>query len=302
MKKISIILCTISLIYSGTSFAQNIKQQHKVNIISSGLTFNEGIVEEDGKIYVSNFGGNQLNPLNTDGKGYISILKGGKAVPFIPANGNLNAPKGMAIEDGFLYIADVQAVMVYDMKNVNAAPKKLMLPEGNLFVNDIVIEDGMAYISVTNTGKIFKMSVKNPAFINEDMIQEFASVVGANGLIIEDDVMYVASYPADGKTVADNVIYVISDLNNPKPQKLISRSGQYDGLVYDEADNDKDFDKLYFTNWVNSEVGYINMRSREIVILDINNYKFGGPADMILENGKLYISDLVNSKVIMVKI
>ena len=302
MKKNLIILCVIMLANLGVSSAQDTKKPYKAKITSGGLVFNEGIVEDNDNIYVSNFGGAKLNPLNTDGKGYISLLKGDKAVAFIPAKGDLNAPKGMAIEDDYLYVADVQAVMVYDMKNIKAKPIKLNLPAGNLFVNDIVIEDNFAYISVTNSGKIFKMNISNPALLNDSMLQEYATVIGANGLIIEDDVMYVASYPADGKTTSDNVIYVISDLNNPNPQKLITRPGQYDGLAFVEAERDKDSDKLYFSNWVNGEIGYVNMRNREVVILDIVNYKFGGPAEMIYDNGKLYISDLVNSKIITIKL
>lgn len=57
------------------------------------------------------------------------------------------------------------------------------MPEGNLFVNDIVISGSSAYVSVTNTGKIFKLDLSTPDALNASMLSEYASVPGANGLV-----------------------------------------------------------------------------------------------------------------------
>lgn len=108
--------------------------------------------------------------------------------------------------------------------------------------------------------------------------------------------MYIASYPADGNTTADNVIYKIADLNSPVVTKLIERPGQYDGLA-------KKGDRLYFTNWVDGEFGYVDTQSQELVIKDLTSQvQFAGPADISLLEGKIYLPDLVNSCLVEVEL
>lgn len=297
MKKITTNVLLMALLITMTSCDGLNNKVYKVTTIESGVKFCEGTTEENDEIYFSNFGGSELNPLNMDGKGYIMKIKGRKVEIVIPANGKLNAPKGMAIEDDFLYIADVGSVMIYNLKNKMAEPIKIDFPEGNLFVNDIVIEEDIAYISVTNTGKIFKLNISNPATLSNKELTEYVNIPGANGLLIENDKMYVASYSPDGVPTDDNTIYLIPNIYAPEVIRLISRSGQYDGLALSEKE-----DKLYFTNWINGEVGYVILKTKEVVIMDITNYSFAGPADMTYEDGKLYIADLPNSKIVIINV
>ena len=289
---------TFSIIISISScnYGNSDKKVYDVETIESGAKFCEGITENNNQIYFSNFGGESLNPLNLEGKGYIMMISDKKTKVVISANGELNAPKGIAIDDDILYIADVGCIVIYNLKDSVPKPVKLKLPEGNLFVNDIEIDDDIAYISVTNTGKVFKLDISNSEKLSENMLIEYAIVPGANGIIIEDNIMYVASYPADGVTTDKNTIYIIKDINHPKVEKLINKQGQYDGLA---LSGNKD--RLYFTNWVNGEVGYVVLDNKEIVIMDIN-YDFTGPADMIYEDSKLYITDLPNSKVVSIDV
>ncbi len=295
MKKLTHVLFATSLLISISACNNSTPRVYEVSTIDNGAKFCEGTTESNDKIYFSNFGGENLNPLNTDGKGYIMKIVDNNPEVLIPANGDLNAPKGMNIEDNFLYIADVGCVMVYNLKDTTP-PLKLELPEGNLFVNDIAIEDNNAYISVTNSGKVFKLDISNPANLSKDMIVEYATVSGANGIVIEDKTMYIASYPADGVTTDKNTIYIIKNIDNPKVEKLISRQGQYDGLALSDKK-----DRLYFTNWIDGEVGYIVLDTKEVVIMDIN-YTFAGPADMTYDDGKLYIPDLPNSKIVTIDV
>ncbi len=60
--------------------------------------------------------------------------------------------------------------------------------------------------------------------------------------------MYIASYPPDGVTTQDNVIYRIDNISTPVATKLFDRPGQYDGLALSG-----DGSRLYFTNWVDSK-------------------------------------------------
>ncbi len=264
-----------------------------VEVISEGLLYNEGTTPYKSSILISNFGSSQLNPLNSEGMGYITQLKNGKIEMFIPASGVLNAPKGMDIEDDYLYIADVGKVVVYNLMNLTAEPQVILLPEEDIYVNDIAIEDDVAYISVTNTVNIYALDISRPARLTADDLTLYTQVVGANGIEIEDDIIYIASYPADGVTTADNVIYQITNIANPQPVKLFNRMGQYDGLAEDD-------DRLYFTNWVDGEVGFVDLDTNVVTLLDLGEIEFSGPADITIEDNVLYIPDLPNSRIVQI--
>lgn len=209
------------------SLAGNEKQ---VEIVNENIRYCESTYPYNGGILIANFGTEQLNPLNAEGKGYILYYKNGKMDTLVPADGNLNAPKGMFMRDNQLYICDVNKIVVYDLAQVSKTPKTINLPEGNLFVNDLAANGNDLYASVTNTNKIFKIDITDPA--NPGEPQEWITIPGPNGLLIGDGTMYVASYPADGNTSEKHVVYRISDLtNNPQPEKLVTVPGQYDGLL-----------------------------------------------------------------------
>lgn len=104
------------------------------------------------------------------------------------------------------------------------------MPEGNLFVNDLVEWNGSLYASVTNTDRIFRLDISDP--MNPGTPQEWATVPGPNGLLLDNGVLYVASYPADGNMRDHHVVYRIADLEHPRPEKLFQTSGQYDGIAF----------------------------------------------------------------------
>ena len=272
MKKI----LTLSLaLLSATAFSQSVK------IENEGIRFCESTYPYNNGILVANFGTEALNPLNTEGKGYILFVKDGKSEVVVPADGNLSAPKGMFLRDGYLYVCDVNKVVVYNIGK-----------KGNLFVNDLVADKNYLYASVTNTDKIFRIDISNPAAPGKP--QEWATVAGPNGLLMIDGEMYVASYPADGVTKDVNVVYRIKNLSNPSSEKFIEVSGQYDGVALS-----KDRKSIYLTNWTPAQISRLNLSDKSLVPLKINLQEpLIGPADITVANGKIYIPDLPNSRVV----
>jgi len=91
-------------------------------------------------------------PWEADGNGYISVLAPDGAVtnPKWIAGGvkktKLDAPKGMGITGGMLYVADITVVRKFDAKD--GTPKGEIPIEGATFLNDIsVTPDGNVYVS-----------------------------------------------------------------------------------------------------------------------------------------------------------
>ncbi|WP_346713278.1 hypothetical protein [Mediterranea massiliensis] len=269
--------------------------QTVVNVIDKGIRYCESTYPYDGGLLIANFGTEQLNPLNTEGKGYIVLHKDGKNGVLIPADGHLSAPKGMLVRDGYLYVCDVNKVMVYNLADKAAEPRTIALPEGNLFANDLVSEGDYLYVSVTNTDRIFRVDISRPGQPGQP--QEWLSVAGPNGLLLHEGSLYVASYPADGRTTDAHVVYRIADLKNPVAEKWMEMPGQYDGLAV--ASDGK---ALYVTNWTPAQVSRIDLNTRQLSPLDLKlPQALVGPADITVTGGYLYIPDLPNSRVVVVK-
>lgn len=264
-----------------------------VTIFDEGLRYCESTYPYEGGILVANFGSSQLDPLNTEGKGYIVRYKDGASEVLIPADGNLSGPRGMYLRDGHLFICDVNKIVAYDLENRDAAPQVIALPEGEAFVNDLAAEGNNLYVSVTNTGHIYRLDITDPAQAGEPEL--WLEIAGPNGLVIRDGVMYVASYSPDGEAKSEHVIYRIADLQNPVAEPFVNVPGQYDGIAFSG-----DGKWLYVTNWAPAGISRIDMQTREISPVELPlEQSFIGPADMTVADGMIYVPDLPNSRVVI---
>ena len=283
----SMILIGMSLF---TMSAQTVEKE-----INEGIRFCESTYPYNGGILIANFGTEQLNPLNTEGKGYIVFHKDGKNEVLVGADRNLSAPKGMLVYKEFLYVADVNKVVAYNLADRDAKPYIIQLPEGHMFANDMVTDGSYIYLSVTNTDAIFRIDISQPSTPGSPEL--WSSVPGPNGLLLHDGSLYVASYPADGNTTEKNVVYRISDMKNPSAEKWIDISGQYDGIALSS-----DGKSLYVTNWTPAQISRIDFLSRTIKPIDLKlSDALVGRADITVEDGYIYIPDLPNSRVVVVK-
>ena len=71
-------------------------EKPSVAVIEDGIRFCESTLPYGDGVLIANFGTDELNPLNSEGKGYIVLWKEGEGVrTVVPADGNLAAPKGM---------------------------------------------------------------------------------------------------------------------------------------------------------------------------------------------------------------
>lgn len=287
MKKI------VSLLFACLAMSVSAQTVKEVN---DGIRYCESTYPYQDGLLIANFGTEELNPLNSEGKGYIVFYKEGKSEVMLPADGNLSAPKGMFVRNNYLYVCDVNKIVVYNLSDKMQKPQVLRLPEGNLFVNDLAADShNHLYASVTNTDKIFRIDISNPAQPGQP--QEWLNISGPNGLLIHDDILYVASYPADGVTKAENVIYRVENLENPSVQKLTQTTGQYDGIAL-AADGKS----LYVTNWTPAQISRINLSDGSLSPLCVHlPENLIGPADMTVKDGWMYIPDLPNSRVLILK-
>lgn len=264
-----------------------------VTIFDQGLRFCESTYPYDGGLLIANFGSSQLDPLNSEGKGYVVLYKNGTSEVLIPADGNLSGARGMYLRGRHLFICDVNKIVVYNLAAKGEAPQVIALPEGEAFVNDLAAEGDTLYASVTNTGHIFRLDISDPAHVGTPEL--WLSIPGLNGLVIRDGAMYVATYSPDGEAKGDNVIYRIGDLSNPVAEPFVNVPGQYDGIAFST-----DGKSLYVTNWAPAGVSRIDLQTRTVTPVELPlEQPLVGPADMTVADGVVYIPDLPNSRVVI---
>lgn len=276
---------------SDTTTTETDSVQNEV-VVTSQLKFNESTYPYDGGVLIANFGGDEMKPVNSDGNGYIAYYKNDSVQILFPTDGTLHAPKGMLVLNDFLYVADVNKVVLFNLKDKTQKPVTLQLPDEQPFANDLALDGNTMYISVTNSGNIYKVDVSDPSKFAEQKPEMFFNVVGANGLLIHEGKMYVASYPVDGVTTEKNVISVINDLKNPVAEP-ISKPGQYDGLALSS-----DKKTLYITNWDPTELASINLETKLMTQVPLET-QVQGLADITIEGNKIFIPDLLGSKLII---
>jgi hypothetical protein len=156
----------------------NLCAQHSVTKLwetDTALKVPESVLlDVDNKVlYVSNIDG--TDGWAKDGKGSVGkVGLDGKiiAVDWVPG---LNAPKGLGLYKGKLYAADIDEVVVIDIKK-GAIDKRISI-EGAKGLNDISIgSDGVVWVSDSKNNVIYKVENDNPSVYLEGL-------KGANGVL-----------------------------------------------------------------------------------------------------------------------
>jgi len=146
-----------------------------------------------------------------DGAGWDADGKGG--VGKLSPNGKdynpnwitgLNAPKGMGIVGNRLFVADINTVVVIDLKN-GKVDKKIAIDSAS-GLNDITVNDkGVVYVSDSRTAKIWKIENDRPELF-------LSGINGVNGLKCIKDELFIGAGKSFIKANAQKQITNIAQL------------------------------------------------------------------------------------------
>lgn len=167
----------------------------------STLTTNESVLYDaaSGKIYVSNIEG---QPSEKDGKGSISIIdKEGNIVTQEWVTG-LNAPKGMGIANGNLYVTDIDELIEVNLESGKITNKYPV--EGGQFLNDLATYDGKVYFTDMNTGKVHLLDGGEISTVTEGHESINGIALGEDGTVFVLDKTGMKSLQADGTSMILN--------------------------------------------------------------------------------------------------
>lgn len=105
-------------------------------------------------IYVSN-GNTKAGEKDNDG--FISVVNTDGTVRNLRwAEGNLHAPKGMALIGGKLYVTDIDEVKIIDV--ASASIEKTIAVDSAVFLNDVATDGQQVYFSDSRTGRIYALA------------------------------------------------------------------------------------------------------------------------------------------------
>jgi len=161
-------------------------------------------------LYVSNING---KPTEKDGNGFISLLAlDGKITELRWVTG-LNAPKGMGMYNGILYVADIDRVAAIDI--INRKIRKFYdFPEAK-FLNDIAIDkDGAVYVSDMMSTRIYRIFQDKAETWLDDK-----TLTSPNGLFVDNDQLLIGCEQI-----------VKANLKDKTPVIWLDKTGGIDGL------------------------------------------------------------------------
>lgn len=165
-------------------------------------------------------------PSEKDGNGFISTLTADGTVKEMKWVTGLNAPKGMAVYNGRLYVSDIDALVEIDIENAEIT-NKYPAP-GAIFLNDVAAcDNGTIFVSDSRTNKIH--ALKDGEF---KVWKESDQLQGINGLYTENGKLYIGS---------DKI--QVADVKTKDLKEIQTGCQGIDGL---EKDNEGNF---VFSNW-----------------------------------------------------
>jgi len=167
---------------------------------------------------------------------------------------SLNDPKGIAITKDRLYVSDVTELVEADL-GTGKIIKKYTL-DGIQFLNDVAIDNaGNVFVSDTYTSEIYKLDEEG------DFRLWLADVAldNPNGLLIKDNIMYVASWgsqPIGGR---------VSRID------MVTKSIDYITTIIGNLDGIRPYDKnrMIVSDWNSGNIHLINYNGNIEQVLQV---------------------------------
>jgi hypothetical protein len=229
MKKILLsVACTVvSFLALQHSFAQ--QSLTKLWQTDSVLKVPESVLFDGAHklLYISNIDG---APDGKDGKGSIGKLGlDGKIIAIDWVSG-LDAPKGMALYNGKLYVADLSNVVVIDVAKA-AIIKKIPI-DGAQFLNDVTVDSkGVVYISDSQTGKVHRLENDNVTTYLEGFARPNGLLaVGSDLYVLASGTLYKAGADKKQTKIAEGMQASTDGIEEVKPGEFVVSC--WSGVVY----------------------------------------------------------------------
>lgn len=257
---------------------------------ATGLNNPESVVYDNpsDSLYVSNVNG---APNEKDGNGYISKISPDGSILRKHWVVGLNAPKGLAIHNDTLYVADIDTLVVIDIPS--ATISETYLVGDAKFLNDVAAaSDGKIFVSDMVTNRIhclcddeFTVWLESPELENPNGLTVAGDnlILGAWGVMTDG---FATAVPGHLKSIsiADKSI---SSLGG-------TPIGNLDGVESDGQDG------YFVTDWMVGKLYRINKSGEASLLLELEQ----GMADLavLAEDKTILLPMMMNDKLLAYKI
>ncbi|MEL6858510.1 MAG: hypothetical protein AAFO74_09005 [Pseudomonadota bacterium] len=153
----AIIALTVSACAPSASTSESGSEQTSADIRLEKLWTAEGfdkpegaVAAPDGTYLISNIAGNATQK---NGKGWIAQVSADGAFNDTPWAEDFNAPKGMVVKDGVLYVADIDELVVLDA--ISGEKRAKIGVPGAKFLNDVAVWQDKIVVSDSETSSVY---------------------------------------------------------------------------------------------------------------------------------------------------
>ncbi|MDC9726193.1 MAG: SMP-30/gluconolactonase/LRE family protein [Gammaproteobacteria bacterium] len=240
-------------------------------------------------LYVSNINGDGME---ADYDGYISSLSlDGQIVDLHWLEG-LHAPKGLTIVGNFLYVADINELVVIDIRSKKVT-QRYSAPNAK-FLNDVAADDkGNIYVSAFLTNTLYRL--KEGIF---DVWIESEELEVPNGLLVEGNQLILASWGHMTDGFATDITGHLKTINlDTKEIKSLGDKtpiGNLDGIEPDGEGN------YFVTDWMTGELLHITPSGISSILVSLER----GSADhtVLLDQNLVIIPMMLTGNIVAFEI
>lgn len=209
----------------GVGLSSSAQSLTKIWTTTAGLKTPESALfdAKSNRIYVSNIDG---EPSTKDGNGFISVLDLDGKMNKLKWVTGLNAPKGQAIYEDNLYVADIDELVIISIKDAKINHR--IKVEHAKFLNDVTVsEDGTIFVSDMQDNKIYAYVHGKLNLWSDDKL-----INNPNGLWAEKGKLYIGTNQL-----------LQADIKSKEIKVLVDKCGGIDGLEKIETG------QFIYSNW-----------------------------------------------------
>lgn len=236
----------------------------------------EGLIYDPNNdvVYVSCING--VPPSAKDGDGYIAVMNTDGSIKNAKWITGLDAPKGMGLCQGYLYVTDITRLLKIDLSNGEIVSTYEV--DGASFLNDVAVDpDHVVYFTDSDTGIIYQLADETVSVFKENDKDS-----RPNGLLVDDESIFLANS-------ATNTFEKIN-LKSKESIPIADGIGAGDGIA-------KLGDTYIVSDW-NGEIFAIKSTGEKTSLLNTKDQKLN-TADITIINGTntLLVPEFFGNKV-----
>lgn len=259
----------------------------------TGFSSPESVVVTGGDVFVSNLGV-KLEPTVKDGDGFIAKLDRQGNIKALKWADKLDGPKGLIEVDGVLYVADIDRVLGYRVRDGKQVFALDMASTGSVFLNGFARYDNRRLLlSATDISKVFVIDLPKKSF--SELVFD-TPPKGPNGMKKAGSRLMVVEWGTDSQPNGNIKTYRLEGMQAKQEKAYdVTPAGYFDGVV------DFGANRWLISNWVKFEpAGVLQMldtRTGKVSAVSMKS-PIAGPADMFLDDQrKLWVPGMMEGKV-----